>query len=137
MATDWTPALWSDTFAELEEDELEHGDSWTLNFRFSWTETLTVAERKKGWKIYCHRAQGGFRCSKCFQCWASDEAEVLFRYRLQSLACRGTIIMKPNCQTCSHCRGDSNWPGFSLEEVQKALHHLFNVIKNNCYGSVQ
>ncbi|XP_048849057.1 receptor-transporting protein 3-like [Brienomyrus brachyistius] len=134
MTRDWTPALWSDTFAQLEEDELEHDDSWAFAFNYSLTETLTYAERRRGWKIYRHHAHGGFRCSTCSRQWSSARAVVLFRYRLQSSLCRGTIIMRPFGQACRHCGGDFERPGFSPKEVENVLLCLFDRIRKNCYG---
>ncbi|XP_072561714.1 receptor-transporting protein 4-like isoform X2 [Paramormyrops kingsleyae] len=134
MATDWTPALWSDTFAQLEEDELEHGDSWAFQFNYSLTETLTKEERRRGWKIYCHRAYGRFRCSRCSKRWPSARAVVLFRYRLQSSLCRGTVIMRPFGQACRRCDGDFERPGFSPKVVEDVLLCLFGKIRKNCYG---
>nr|XP_023659777.1 receptor-transporting protein 4-like isoform X2 [Paramormyrops kingsleyae] len=132
MATDWTPALWSDTFAQLEEDELEHGDSWAFQFNYSLTETLTNEERRRGWKIYSSSARGS--CSRCSKQWTSARAVVLFRYRLQSSLCRGTVIMRPFGQACRRCDRDFERPGFSPKVVEDVLLCLFGKIRKNCYG---
>lgn len=60
--SDWAPSLWLETFDELlyEDNELDYGDQWTLNFNYSQTDTVTKEERKKGWKVYCHCAYGKY-----------------------------------------------------------------------------
>lgn len=57
---EWTPALWTDTFNELlnDDNELDYEDQWSLNFSYSHSDTLTKEEKKRGWKIYCHCAYG-------------------------------------------------------------------------------
>lgn len=59
---DWVPSLWLDTFEELlyDDNELDYGDQWSLNFNYSQTDTVTKEEKKRGWKIYCHRAYGKY-----------------------------------------------------------------------------
>lgn len=62
MVADWTPSLWMDLFEELlyDDNELDYGDEWTLNFNYSQTDTVTNNERRKGWKVYCHCAYGRY-----------------------------------------------------------------------------
>lgn len=60
MATDWIPSLWTDTFADLQEDELNYGDEWTLNFNYTQTDTITQEERRRGWKVFSHCAHGRY-----------------------------------------------------------------------------
>uniref|UniRef100_A0A8D3DW10 3CxxC-type domain-containing protein n=1 Tax=Scophthalmus maximus TaxID=52904 RepID=A0A8D3DW10_SCOMX len=134
-ATDWVPAWWLDTFSELlnEDNELDYGDQWTLNFNYRQTNTVTNEERKRGWKVFCHYTHANFRCGSCSKTWPSARVLVLFRYRLQKN--RGTAVMRPFGQTCRSCESDEfELPGFSLEEVKHALLRLFSKIKKNCYG---
>uniref|UniRef100_A0A3Q3X2M4 3CxxC-type domain-containing protein n=1 Tax=Mola mola TaxID=94237 RepID=A0A3Q3X2M4_MOLML len=132
---DWVPSLWRDIFDELlcDDNELDYGDQWSLNFNYSQTDTVTKEDRKRGWKVFCHRAYGDFRCSSCDKTWPSARVVVLFRYRLRGN--RGTVIMRPFGQACRRC-GDEEFdlPGFSREEVEKALLRLFSKIRKNCYG---
>ncbi|KAG5842522.1 hypothetical protein ANANG_G00178520 [Anguilla anguilla] len=109
MNTDWTPTLWRDTFDEMLEEELEYNDSWIVQFNYSLQENLSKEERRRGWKIYCHRAYG-------------------------NEAARGTVIMRPFRQACRGCSGNFELPGFSMEEVEKVLLKLIGKIKKNCYG---
>lgn len=55
---DWVATLWRDTFEELlnDDNELDYGDQWTLNFNYSQTAAVTKEERKRGWKVYSHCA---------------------------------------------------------------------------------
>lgn len=43
-----------------EYEELDYGDNWSLNFNYNLTDTLDQAERRRGWKIFCHRAHGKY-----------------------------------------------------------------------------
>nr|XP_023659774.1 receptor-transporting protein 4-like isoform X2 [Paramormyrops kingsleyae] len=130
MATDWTPALWSDTFAQLEEDELEHGDSWAFQFNYSLTETLTKEERRRGWKIYCHRAYGRFRCSSCPNQWTSDRAVVLFAYRHERFRNQGKVMIRLFGQRCLNCRMNYEQLELSMRTV---LRDLVLEIRRKCY----
>ncbi|XP_030004087.1 receptor-transporting protein 3-like isoform X2 [Sphaeramia orbicularis] len=135
-STEWLPSLWLDTFDDLLYDELEydHGDQWTLNFSYSQTDTVTKEERKRGWKVYCHRAYGNFQCASCYKIWPSARVVVLFRYRLRSDQGRGTVIMRPFGQSCRSCNNDVfELCGFSKKEVEHALLRLFSKIRKNCY----
>lgn len=51
---DWTPGLWLDMFDMLLDEELDYGDIWRLNFNYNLTDTLDQAERRRGWKKFCH-----------------------------------------------------------------------------------
>lgn len=75
-----------------------------------------------------------FQCQSCRKTWPSARATVVFRYRL--LRGRGTIIMRPFGQACRRCQDDERYylPGFSKEEVERALSRLFSKIGKNCYG---
>ncbi|KAM3858476.1 receptor-transporting protein 3-like [Diretmus argenteus] len=135
MGTDWLPSLWLDTFEEMLDDdqELDYGDVWNLNFNYSQTDEVTKEERKRGWKVYSHCAYGKFRCGSCSRTWPSARVVVLFRYRLRSG--RGTVIMRPFGQACRRCQDDEfDLPGFSEKEVEEALLKLFAKIRKNCYG---
>ncbi|KAJ8334341.1 hypothetical protein SKAU_G00399800 [Synaphobranchus kaupii] len=134
MNTEWTPTLWSDTFDEMLEEELDYNDSWGFHFNYSLQENLSKEERKRGCKIYCHSAYGRFRCGTCSKTWPSFRVIVLFRYRLRSGTARGTVIMRPFGQACRRCNGDFELPGFSTEEVERVLLKLIGKIKKNCYG---
>ncbi|KAJ8334345.1 hypothetical protein SKAU_G00399840 [Synaphobranchus kaupii] len=134
MNTEWTPTLWSDTFDEMLEEELDYNDSWAFQFNYSLQENLSKEERKRGWKIYCHSAYGRFRCGTCSKTWPSARVIVLFHYRLRSGTARGTVIMRPFGQACRRCNGDFELPGFSTEEVERVLLKLIGKIKKNCYG---
>ncbi|XP_017277963.1 receptor-transporting protein 3 [Kryptolebias marmoratus] len=132
--TDWIPSLWLDTFDELlyDDNELDYGDEWTLNFNYRQTDTVTHDERKRGWKVYSHCAYGNFQCATCRKTWPSARVVVLFRYRLRKG--RGTVLMRPFGQTCRRCQEDEfDLPGFTKKEVEHALLRLFSKIKKNCY----
>ncbi|CAK6949444.1 receptor-transporting protein 3-like [Scomber scombrus] len=134
-STDWTPSLWMDTFDELlyDDNELDYGDQWSLNFNYSQTDTLTKEEKKRGWKVYSHCAYGHFQCGSCHKIWPSARVVVLFRYRLRGD--RGTVIMRPFGQACRSCQDDEfELPGFAKKEVEHALLRLFGKIRKNCYG---
>ncbi|XP_071357010.1 receptor-transporting protein 3-like [Trachinotus anak] len=134
-STDWAPRLWLDIFDELlyDDNELDYGDQWTLNFNYTQTDEVTKEERKKGWKVYCHCAYGNFQCESCSRTWPSARVVLLFRYRLRGG--RGTVIMRPFGQTCRRCREDEfDLPGFSDKEAEQALLRLFSKIRKNCYG---
>nr|APQ41789.1 receptor-transporting protein 3 [Lates calcarifer] len=136
-STDWVPALWLETFDELlcDDNELDYGDQWTLNFNYSQSDKVTKEERKKGWKVYCHCAYGNFQCASCSKTWPSARVVVLFRYRLQRGRGRGTVIMRPFGQTCRRCQDDMfELPGFFKKEVEEALLRLISKIRKNCYG---
>ncbi|XP_028453698.1 receptor-transporting protein 3 [Perca flavescens] len=133
-STDWVPSLWKDTFEELlyDDNELDYGDQWSLNFNYSQTNIVTKEERKRGWKIYSHCAYGHFQCASCNKIWPSARVVVLFRYRLRGD--RGTVIMRPFGQACRRCQDDEfDLPGFSKKEVEEALLRLFRKIRKNCY----
>ncbi|XP_054873624.1 receptor-transporting protein 3-like [Amphiprion ocellaris] len=133
-STEWIPSLWMEIFDELLDDdnELDYGDSWTLNFNYSQTDEVTKEERKRGWKVYSHCGFGKFQCDLCNKTWPSARVMILFRYRLRSD--RGTVIMRPFRQACRRCHGDSFvFPGFSENEVERALLRLFSKIRKNCY----
>ncbi|XP_028256699.1 receptor-transporting protein 3-like [Parambassis ranga] len=134
-STEWIPSLWLDTFDELlnEDNELDYGDQWTLNFNYTQTNTVTKEERKRGWKIYSHCAFGNFQCDSCSNTWRSARVVVLFRYRLRND--RGSVIMRPFGQSCRSCQDDVFYrPGFAEKEVEEALLRLFAKIRKNCYG---
>lgn len=50
----WIPSLWLDIFNELlnDDNELDYGDDWNLNFNYGLMDTLTDQERRRGWKIH-------------------------------------------------------------------------------------
>ncbi|XP_044026733.1 receptor-transporting protein 3-like [Siniperca chuatsi] len=134
-STDWVPSLWVDTFDELlnDDNELDYGDQWTLNFSYSQTDKVTKEERKRGWKVYSHCAYGNFKCESCNKTWSSARVVVLFRYRLRSD--RGTVIMRPFGQACRQCQDDEFYlPGFYKKEVEEAFLRLIRRIRKNCYG---
>nr|ACQ59012.1 Receptor-transporting protein 3 [Anoplopoma fimbria] len=140
QSTDWVPSLWMDTFAELLDDdddsELDYGDQWSLNFNYSLTDKLSMNERKKGWKIYCYSGFANFQCASCSKVWHSAKVTLLFHYRLRSE--RGSVIMRPFGQACRSCNNNQfELPGFSQEEVERALLRLFAKIRKNCYGEEQ
>ncbi|XP_060948592.1 receptor-transporting protein 3-like [Limanda limanda] len=135
VSTEWAPALWRDTFDEMlnDDNELDYGDQWTLNFNYSQADSVTKEEKKRGWKVYCHNAHGNFECASCSKTWFSARIVVLFRYRLQNG--RGTVIMRPFGQTCRSCSNDQfQRPGFPEDEVEMAFEKLFSKIRKNCYG---
>lgn len=45
-------------FDELinDDNELDYGDDWCLNFNYSQTSCVSKDERKRGWKVYCNTA---------------------------------------------------------------------------------
>ncbi|XP_075962353.1 receptor-transporting protein 4-like [Anarhichas minor] len=135
-STEWVPSLWRETFEELLDDdnELDYGDQWTLNFNYSQTDQVTVEERKRGWKVYCHSSgYGHFLCASCSKSWSSAKVTLLFRYRLRGD--RGSVIMRPFGQACRSCNDNSfKQPGFAMEEVENALLRLCAKIRKNCYG---
>ncbi|XP_019119825.1 receptor-transporting protein 3 [Larimichthys crocea] len=134
-STEWLPSLWIDTFDELlnDDNELDYGDQWSLNFNYTQTDQVTKEERKRGWKVYCHCAYGNFQCGSCDKTWPSARVIVLFRYRLRGD--RGTVIMRPFGQACRRCQDDEfDLPGFSKKEVEEALLRLIRKIRKNCYG---
>ncbi|KAI9539914.1 hypothetical protein NQZ68_001847 [Dissostichus eleginoides] len=136
-SADWLPSLWKETFEELLDDdnELDHGDQWTLNFNYTQGDTLTKEERKRGWKIFCHCAFGNLKCPSCRKVWSSAKVTVLFHYRLRGE--RGAVIMRPFGQACRSCHdGTYARPGFSEEEVERALLRLWAKIRKNCYGEM-
>ncbi|XP_056271389.1 receptor-transporting protein 3-like [Pseudoliparis swirei] len=133
-STDWVPSLWRETFEELldEDNELDYGDQWNLNFSYVQTADVTQEERKRGWKIYCHSGFGSFECASCHKVWSSARVSLLFRYRLRRD--RGSVIMRPFGQACLSCQdNDFHRPGFSTEEVKDVLCGLFAKIRKNCY----
>ncbi|XP_060948590.1 receptor-transporting protein 3-like [Limanda limanda] len=135
VSTEWAPALWRDTFDEMlnDDNELDYGDQWTLNFNYSQADTVTKEEKKRGWKVYCHNAHGNFECASCSKTWFSARIVVLFRYRLQNG--RGIVIMRPFGQTCRSCSNDQfQRPGFPQDKVEMAFDRLFSKIRKNCYG---
>ncbi|XP_030596953.1 receptor-transporting protein 3-like [Archocentrus centrarchus] len=134
ISTEWTPSLWLDTFNELlyDDNELDYGDRWTLNFNYSLTSMVTNEERKRGWKVFTHCAYGNFQCASCKKTWASARVTLLFRYRL--LRGQGTVIVRPFGQACRSCRSNKfSLPGFDKKEVEHALHRQFFKIRKNCY----
>ncbi|XP_049890360.1 receptor-transporting protein 4-like [Epinephelus moara] len=134
-STDWVAPLWTETFEELlsDDNELDYGDEWILNFDYRQTDKLTTEEKKRGWKICCHNAHANFRCASCRNTWPSARVVVLFRYRLRRD--RGTVLMRPFGQACRQCQDDRYvLPGFSNEEVERALLNLCAKIRKNCYG---
>uniref|UniRef100_A0A669F3D8 Receptor-transporting protein 4 n=2 Tax=Oreochromis niloticus TaxID=8128 RepID=A0A669F3D8_ORENI len=134
MDTEWTASLWLDTFNELlnEDNELDYGDRWTLNFNYNQTDRVTEEERRRGWKVSTYCARGNFECASCTRTWASARVVLVFRYRL--LRGQGTVIMRPFGQACLRCRGNNfNLPGFAEKEVEQALLRQFYKIRKNCY----
>ncbi|KAL3983834.1 melatonin receptor type 1B [Sarotherodon galilaeus] len=133
-STEWTPSLWYDTFNELLDDdsELDYGDRWTLKVNYNKTDEITYEERRKGWKVSTHQANGKFQCVSCKKTWGSAQVRLVFRYRL--LGGQGSVIMRPFGQACLRCRGDKfNLPGFDKKEVEQALLRQFYKIRKNCY----
>lgn len=131
----WVPSLWLDIFDELlnDDNELDYGDEWTLNFNYSQTNEVTKEERKRGWKVYNHCAYGKFKCGSCSKTWPSARVVLLFRYRLRNG--RGTVIMRPFGQACRRCQDDEfDLPGFETNNAEQALLRLFSRIRKNCYG---
>lgn len=59
---EWSASLWLDIFNELlnDDDELNYGDDWNLNFNYGLTDNVTGQERRRGWKIHHHCAQGKY-----------------------------------------------------------------------------
>ncbi|XP_027892402.1 receptor-transporting protein 3-like [Xiphophorus couchianus] len=131
----WVPAFWLDIFDELlyDDNELDYGDEWNLNFNYTQTDEITKVQRKRGWKVYSHCAFGKFQCGACRKTWRSARAVVLFRYRVRNG--RGTVIMRPFGQACRQCQDGAFYlPGFTRKEVEHALLRLFSKIRKNCYG---
>ncbi len=62
LRADWSPSLWLEVFDELlfDDNELDYGDQWSLNFSYSQTDKVTKEERRRGWKVYCHSAYGKY-----------------------------------------------------------------------------
>lgn len=58
----WVPAFWLDIFDELlyDDNELDYGDEWNLNFNYTQTDEITKVQRKRGWKVYSHCAFGKY-----------------------------------------------------------------------------
>lgn len=56
-------------FDELinDDNELDYGDDWCLNFNYSQTSCVSKDERKRGWKVYCNTAFGKCVCFKVVQ----------------------------------------------------------------------
>ncbi|KAM3595760.1 uncharacterized protein V6R79_002413 [Siganus canaliculatus] len=133
-STGWIPRLWLDVFDELQYDdnELDYGHDWNLNFNYTQTDEVTPKQRRKGWKIHRHHVYGHFQCTSCRNAWSSARAVLLFRYKLQGN--QGTVIMRPFAQACRSCPHNYQLPGFSREEVERALRKLFLKIRKNCYG---
>ncbi|MED6276126.1 hypothetical protein CHARACLAT_000138 [Characodon lateralis] len=85
-STVWTPGFWLDIFDELlyDDNQLDYGDEWRLNFNYTQTDEITKEQRKKGWKVYSHCAYGNFQCGACRKTWPSARVVLLFRYRLRN-----------------------------------------------------
>lgn len=133
--TDWTPSLWMETFDKLVDDdnELDYGDEWNLNFNYSQTNTVTKEEKKRGWKVYSPCTFGNFQCGNCDNTWSSARVVILFRYRLRHD--RGTVIMRPLGQSCRQCHDERfDRPGFSEDTVETTLLNLCSKIRKNCYN---
>uniref|UniRef100_A0AAY4BDY6 3CxxC-type domain-containing protein n=1 Tax=Denticeps clupeoides TaxID=299321 RepID=A0AAY4BDY6_9TELE len=128
---DWIPSLWSDTFSDMMEDELDYGDDWTFQFNYSLSQETSSEERRRGWRVYTHCAFGQFRCGTCSKLWRSARAVLLFRYRRRGGAQRGTVIMRPLGQACGRCRDVFELPGFREREVEETLERLFAKIRKN------
>ncbi|XP_063754606.1 receptor-transporting protein 3-like [Eleginops maclovinus] len=134
-SAEWVPSLWKETFEELldEDNELDYGDQWNINFSYTQENTLTQNEKKKGWKIFSPCSFGSFSCASCSKSWRSAKVTLLFRYRLRGE--RGAVIMRPFGQACRSCQDDSFVrPGFSKEDVENVLLGLCSKIRKNCYG---
>lgn len=128
--------MWMDVFDGLlhDDNELDYGDDWCLNFNYSQTSCVTKEERKRGWRVYCDIAFGSFYCPPCDRTWPSARVTVLFRFRLR--AGRGTVLMRPFGQACRLCDGEFALPGFSEAEARASLVRLFRKIGKFCYGEV-
>ncbi|CAL8289379.1 unnamed protein product [Gadus morhua 'NCC'] len=138
--TDWNPSLWKDCFEELLDQELDHGDEWTLGFNYRQTDEVSMEDRKRGWKVGKQCAYGGFRCGRCSNTWWSAKVTLVFRYRLRKTAEKGTVIMRPFGQSCRSCHDDQDvfyMAGFSDDVVDRTLLQLFKKIRKNCYGEEQ
>lgn len=48
----------------IDDNELDYGDDWRLNFNYSQTSCVSKEERKRGWKVYCNTAFGKYVCIK-------------------------------------------------------------------------
>ncbi|XP_029299834.1 receptor-transporting protein 3-like [Cottoperca gobio] len=133
--TEWVPSSWTTVFDDLlsDDNELDYEDEWNFNFSYIQTEEITKEQKKRGWKIYSHCANGNFQCTSCCKTWSSARVVVLFRYRLRGA--RGSVIMRPFGQVCRSCTNNQfSRPGFSEQEVERALLRLFAKIRKNCYG---
>ncbi|KAK5613755.1 hypothetical protein CRENBAI_016647 [Crenichthys baileyi] len=133
-STVWTPGFWLEIFDELlyNDNQLDYGDEWCLNFNYTQTDEVSKEQRKRGWKVYSHCAYGNFQCGACRKTWPSARVVLLFRYRLRNG--RGTVIMRPFGQACRRCQdGEFDLPGFAQKEVEHALLRLFSKIRKNCY----
>ncbi|KAF7211589.1 receptor-transporting protein 3 isoform X1 [Nothobranchius furzeri] len=128
----WAPSLWRDTFVELLDDELAHGDDWFLNFNYTLTDKISQEEKKRGLKVFQSHTHGKFQCQRCRRFWSSAHVSVLFHYRLRKK--RGIVVMRPFGQACLDCKGRFTLPFFSKEDVEKVLLKLFSKIRKNCYG---
>ncbi|XP_029370190.1 receptor-transporting protein 4-like [Echeneis naucrates] len=134
-STEWVPSLWLDIFDELlnDDNELDYGDQWTLNFNYNQTNDLTPEQRRRGWKISSCCTLGSFRCSSCSRTWSSARVTLVFHYRLRGE--RGTVIMRPFGQICRVCQSNNfELPGFKSETAKQNLLRLFSKIRKNCYG---
>ncbi|XP_030004084.1 receptor-transporting protein 4-like [Sphaeramia orbicularis] len=134
---EWLPSLWQDTFEKLllRDKELDYGDHWTIDFSYIQTNTLSLEERRGGWKVSCHCTNGKFQCASCQRMWPSARVQVLFRYRLWTGQGWGTVIMRPFGQSCHYCRNDVfEFCGFLKRDVKQTLRRLFAKIRKNCYG---
>lgn len=62
LRSEWLPSLWMDVFDGLinDDNELDYGDEWCLNFNYSQTSSVSKEERKRGWKVYCSTAFGKY-----------------------------------------------------------------------------
>lgn len=51
-----------DVFDELlnDDNELDYGDDWCLNFNYSQTSCVSNQERKRGWRVHCSTARGKY-----------------------------------------------------------------------------
>ncbi|KAJ8386293.1 hypothetical protein AAFF_G00174890 [Aldrovandia affinis] len=125
-------SMWRMTFNKILEEELEYSDIWTFRFNNSLSE-----ERRRGFKIFCTNAKGHFKCGTCSKSWSSAQVTILFHYRLQTKAARGTVAMRPFGQACRRCNGGFKWAGFSPETVETVLLRLISKIKKNCYGEAE
>lgn len=51
-----------DVFDELlnDDNELDYGDDWCLNFNYSQTSCVSPEERRRGWRVHCSTARGKY-----------------------------------------------------------------------------